>query len=315
MDPVTVSPTLVERAATHIRKNLRRTALGFAAGSSGLRQQSVSSASRNAIVPLVASTTPPDMLGDTRPTRSRAITLDHARLRASHVIDWIGPRTQLSEEFRIIKNKLLRQTFSPSGVTSAGANVVMVTSVRPGEGKTFTALNLALGIAIEPSRHVLLVDADTARQGLREATGLGNQCGLIDALSGDAGELSQVMLRTDIPNLALLFAGTERDDAAELLASSRMLVLLREMSTRYSDRIILIDAPPCTVNSDASALASLVGQVVIVIEAERTQRDEIKIALEMVKDCPNISLILNKVPAASSASLGLYGPYYGPIVQ
>jgi len=316
MEPV-VSPTLVERAATHIRKNLRWTALRFANGSSGLPQQSVSSATGSPVVSLAKSPTPTGTLSvrPARLTRSRAIALDRARLRAAHIIDWVGARTRASEELRIVKRALLRKVFTSPGQTRAGANLVMITSARPGEGKTFTALNLALGIAIEPSHHVLLVDADTTRQGLREVLGLNQESGLLDVLSGNERELSQVILRTDIPNLALVLAGAVRDDTAELLAGSKMVALLQEMGNRYNDRIILIDAPPCTVSSDAAALASSVGQVILVIEAERTQRGEIEVALDMVKNCRDVSLILNKVPVAGSHSLGLYGSYYGGIVQ
>jgi len=311
MDPV-IAPTLVERAAEHLRKNnVRRTALGFATGFSGSLQQSVGPSTRGPIAPPLVPQMDTPGAKATSQASSRTITLDRNRLRAAHVIDWTGARTQLSEELRVIKRQLLRQAFPSPGAARAGANLVMITSARPGEGKTFTSLNLALGIATEPGRHVLLVDADTSRQGVGEVIGLGDQRGLLDVLSGNERELSQVMLRTDIPNFALVPAGVARDDAAELLAGSRMAALLREMSLRYSDRIILIDAPPCLVSSDPLILAGVVGQVLMVIEAERTQRDEIAFALEMVKECQNVSLILNKVQVTNDVSLGLYGSYYG----
>jgi len=310
MDPV-IAPTLVERAAEHLRKNVRRTTLGFANG--GSPQQSVVSTARVHGSPF-SPPTPKAMPGGMAPQRptSRSIVLDYSRLQAAHVNDWSGPRTQVSEELRVIKRQLLRQAFPLPGVIRGDdANLIMTTSARPGEGKTFAALNLAFGIATEPNRHVLLVDADTSRQGVGDVIGLRDQCGLLDVLSGKEPDLSRVILRTDIPNFALLPAGMARDDAAELLASPRMTALLREMSLRYSDRIVLIDAPPCLVSSDPMALAGSVGQVVFIIEAARTQRDEIEFALEMVKDCPNISLILNKVQVTDNASLGAYGPYYG----
>lgn len=310
MDPV-IAPTLVERAAEHLRKNVRRTAPGFATGFSGSLQQSVGPSTRGPIAPPLVPQMDTPRTKATGRAGSRTITLDRNRLRAAQVIDWTGPRTQISEEFRIIKRQLLRQAFPSPGAARAGANLVMITSARPGEGKTFTSLNLALGIATEPSRHVLLVDADTSRQGVGEVIGLGDQRGLLDVLSGNERELSQVMLRTDILNFALVPAGGARDDAAELLAGSRMAALLREMSLRYSDRIILVDAPPCLVSSDPLTLAGIVGQVLMVIEAERTQRDEIAFALEMVKDCQNVSLILNKVQVTNDVFLGSYGPYYG----
>jgi protein-tyrosine kinase len=302
-----MAPTLVERAAEHLRRNVRRTALGLGSSS----QQSVASSARGPIATGVVSPTPPGVPAAkaTRGGGSRKITLDRSRLRAAHIIDWSGTRTQVSEEFRVIKRQLLRQAFPSPGGARAGANLVMITSARPGEGKTFTALNLALGIATEPSRHVLLVDADTSRQGVGEVIGLKDQCGLLDVLSDDEPDLSQVMLRTDIPNFALLLGGVTRDNAAELLAGSRMAALLREMSLRYSDRVILIDAPPCLVSSDPMSLSASVGKVIMVIEADKTQNDEITVALDMVKDCQNVSLILNKTRVNSSMSLGSYGSY------
>jgi protein-tyrosine kinase len=309
VDPV-IRPSLVERAATHLRKTGHQPATGFYTGVAS-PQQSIAPAAPSQV------TIVPPPLSDAldaaakRRTASRTTTLDHGRLLAAHIVNLAGARTRLSEELRIIKRQLLRKAFSSPQANRPGANLFMITSARPGEGKTFTALNLAVSIAVEPDYHVLLIDADTARQGMSETIGLDEQRGLLDVLGTNECELSEVILRTDIPNLALLPTGAERDNAAELLAGPRMGTLLNEISARYRNRIILIDAPPCLVSSDPAALAGRVGEVIMVVEAERTQRDDVEAALEMVTDCSNVSLILNRLQPIVRGSAGEYGSYYG----
>jgi protein-tyrosine kinase len=301
-------PSLVERAATHLRKIGPRPALGF---SNGVASPQLAPAAPTHVLPV-----PPalrdarDVIAERR-TTSRTIILDRGRLLAANVIDLAGTRSRASEELRVIKRQLLRKTFSSPSANRTGANLIMITSARPGEGKTFSALNIAVSIAIEPNHRVLLIDADTVRQGISQAIGLDEQHGLLDLLSDNEREVSDVILQTDIPNLAILPAGAARDDAAELLASPRMVALLSEMCARYSNRIVLIDAPPCLMSSDPAALAGMVGQVVMVVEAGRTQRDDVEAAIEMVKDCSDVSLILNRLQQTLHDSLGAYGSYYG----
>jgi protein-tyrosine kinase len=309
MDPV-IPPSLVERAATYLRKTGHRPALGFSNGVAAPQQSIARAAPSHAVIvppPLPDAPNP----AARRRTTSRTIILDRSRLLAAHVVDMAGTRSRASEELRMIKRQLLRKAFSSPSATRAGANVIMITSARPGEGKTFTALNLAVSIAIEPNHQVLLIDADTVRQGISQAIGLDEPSGLLDALSDDERELTELILRTDIPNLAILPAGAARDNAAELLAGPRMVTLMSEMCVRYSNRIILIDAPPCLVSSDPPALAGIVGQVVMVVEAGRTQRDDVEDALEMMKDCPDVSLILNRSQPIIRRPVGGYGSYYG----
>jgi len=301
--------TLAERVAAHIRESVPAVAPGLL---SRFRQapQQTTFPPKPALPEVLSSELLPTVEQTSR--RSRTITLEPGRLQAVGTIDWTGTRNRHTEEFRIIKRNLLQQAFA-MGRSQPGANVVMITSALPREGKTFVALNLALGIAIEPSYHVLLIDADTSRRGLTEIIAPGHRRGLLDLLGGNETDLSQVMLQTDIPNLAMLPAGDPRDSAAELLAGPRMHALLEEISVRYSDRIILIDAPPSLFSSDPAALSSSVGQIIMVIEANRTQRDQIERTLEMIKRCPQVSLLLNKIDALSVDSFGLYEPYFvGP---
>ncbi len=185
----------------------------------------------------------------------------------------------------------------------------MVTSARPGEGKTFSALNLALAFASERDVKALLVDVDTQRAGLPKILGIPGDKGIVDVLGGNL-DLSDVLIQTDIENLMILPAGRGGPHVPELLSSREMGVLLDEMAQRLGDRYIIIDTPPCMASSDASALAPLVGQIVFVVEAHNTQQAEIEAALSVLSACPRISLLLNKSDALASEHFGSYGYIY-----
>jgi receptor protein-tyrosine kinase len=240
---------------------------------------------------------------------SRSVVLDAARLALAGTIDWTGERTPVMEEVRLIKRRLLRRAFAENDTRSPTSHLVMITSAKPREGKTFTSTNLAISISLEEDYNVLLVDADIRRQALRQNLGLEANQGFVDLLLNNNLDMADVLLRTNIPRLTVLPAGTMSDRAPELLASSRMRDLIDDMASRYNDRIILFDTAPCLVSSDAATLAAYVGQVVFVIEAEQTQQHEIVAALNLISACPNILLVLNKAQPISSTSYGGYGAY------
>jgi protein-tyrosine kinase len=237
------------------------------------------------------------------------VAFNREQLKEGAIIDWSMTRGRVTEELRIIKRQLLNNAFSEGDNAQARADVIMVTSARPHEGKTFTSLNLALSIAQESNRHVLLVDADGSRQGLRRFLTAAELPGLLDLVADPAADAGDAILRTEVPRLSVVLAGTEQHQGPELLASQRMRSLIDEMAARYDDRIIILDAPPCLVSSDPAVLASIVGQVVFVIEADRTQRGEVEASLELLYACPRISLILNKTKVTASNSFGSYGYY------
>src|SRR5579883_512520 len=240
--------------------------------------------------------------------RSREVVLDMNRLALAGAIDWTADRTPVMEEIRLIKRRLLRRAFDKS-VEGGMSHLVMVTSAKPREGKTFTSTNLAISISQEEDYNVLLVDADIRRQALRQNLGLEANRGFVDLLLDPTIDLADVLLRTNIPRLSVLPAGTMSDRAPELLASSRMRDLIEDMAYRYRDRIIIFDTAPCLVSSDAATLAAHVGQTVFVVEAEQTQQHEIVAALNLISACPDISLVLNKAQPIASTSYGGYGAY------
>ncbi|WP_341676079.1 XrtA-associated tyrosine autokinase [Niveibacterium sp. SC-1] len=243
----------------------------------------------------------------------RAVTeIDVARLAALGLVSPEQPNSPIAEQYRIIKRPLLRNVQGRGAAPLANANLVMITSSLPGEGKSFSAINLALSIAMELDHTVLLVDADVSKPSVLNTLGLPPSSGLMDVLLGQASSVGDVILRTSIEKLSVLPAGMPHRRATELLASDSMNRLLDEMATRYSDRIIIFDSPPLLVTTEARALATHMGQVVMVVESERTTQAMVRQALSTIEACPVKLMLLNKTDMASNTGhYGVYGYGYG----
>ena len=187
----------------------------------------------------------------------------------------------------------------------------MVTSAVAGEGKTFTSLNLAISMAMEMDRTVLLVDADVARPGLSRLLRMVDRTGLIDYLGNVPGNLGKVMLRTDVPKLTVVPAGSRDVRSTELLGSNSMRHLLNEIALRYPDRIVLFDSPPLLETSEAAVLANQMGKVILVVESAVTSQYLVKEAIAQVDSVEKVSLILNKTYSSMLFSRYAYGYSYG----
>lgn len=241
---------------------------------------------------------------------SRHVRIDLDRLAAMGYLTPETPRAKMADEFRVIKRPLLQNVDAQvdSGQTG-NANLIMVTSALPGEGKTFVSVNLAMSMAMELDRTVLLVDADVARPALLPRLGVTASRGLLDVLADPSIELSDVLLRTNIEKLTLLPPGTPRAQATELLASDEMDRLLADIASRYSDRIVVFDAPPLLPSTESRVLASKMGQVVFVVEAQKTAQKAVRQALATIETCPVVMPLLNK---ANQSDVGFYYGYgYG----
>jgi protein-tyrosine kinase len=228
------------------------------------------------------------------------LILDRGRLASSGITVPTAERTRTTEEFRLIKRNLMAAwpaIAKPGG--ERPPRIIMITSARPGEGKTFVALNLALAFSSEREVKALLVDVDTHHSALNILFGIRQAKGIVEVLGGSA-DLNTALIRTNLENLLILPSGQGGPHVPELFSSSRMKALLDEMLRRFPDRFIILDTPPCMVSSDAATIASLVGQVVFVVEAHRTQQDEIEAGLSMLSACPRISLLLNKSEQANT---------------
>ncbi len=243
-------------------------------------------------------------------TLSRRVDINLDVLASSGIIRPDAPRSRLADEFRVIKRPLIDNAMGKGAARIKDGNLIMITSALPGEGKTFTAANLAVSIAMELDNTVMLVDADVARPTLLSKMGLPPAKGLLDVLVDDSISLSQVLLRTNIEKLTILPSGTQHPRATELLASDAMARLLEDMSNRYSDRIIIFDSPPLLVTTEARTLASHMGQVVIVVKSEGTTHSDVKHALAAIESCPVRLMLLNQARSSTNDEYG-YGYSYG----
>jgi receptor protein-tyrosine kinase len=222
----------------------------------------------------------------------RILNIDRAKLRRQGMVTPDGARSPIAESFRRIKRRILANIANAK--PGVPANLVMVTSAFPREGKTFCAINLAISIALEMDHTVLLVDADVAKPGIPSALGVKVESGLMDVLLDRRVDLAEVLCDTDIHKLTLLPAGRAHQRTTELLASEAMRALLQQMAERHPDRIVVFDAPPLLAASEASVLASRMGQIVLVVEAGKTSEAELKNALGCI-DLSNVAgVVLNK---------------------
>ena len=218
------------------------------------------------------------------------------------------PRSRLADEFRIIKRPLISNASGKRVTPIKNGNLIMVTSSMPGEGKTFSAVNLAMSIAMELDQTVLLVDADVARPAIPRTLGLPSGKGLLDILQSKSFDLDNACIRTNIEKLTILTSGTPHARATELLASDAMDRLLGDITARYPDRIVIFDSPPLLVTTEARELATHMGQIVFVVQAESTLQADVKKALAMIESCPIKMIVLNQ---ARTAAQGGYGYGYG----
>ncbi len=234
--------------------------------------------------------------------------LDFDALSESGYITSGNDNTQFAEEYRLIKRPLLANAFGKGAAPVDMGNLIMITSSIPGEGKTFTSINLALSIALERDTTVLLVDADVVSPKLSRLFSLDKQPGLIDIIDDTSKNLSDVIINTDNPKLRIIPAGQLHEQSTELLASDRMRQLCEELSYRYPDRIIIFDSPPFLNTTQAKVLTRFMGQIMVVVEAGETHKSAITEMTEQLGDDKVVGMILNKCKIAKKS---IYGGYYG----
>lgn len=300
----------IERAAEALRRSGNKSLVERTAERVGAQGQPLTSASPE---PVAEKRSPrPDKTAEGHPQEAGPfVTLDLQRLRVKHVINPKGPRTQTAEEFRRIKRPLLWKALGQRDNSIKNGNVIMVTSAKPREGKTLTSVNLALSIAVESDVTVLLVDADATNPSIPSLLDVELGRGLLDVIADNDLELSDVLVRTNLPNFRILPAGNPHPLSTELLASDKMVCLIQKMATRYRDRIIILDGPPILTSSEAGVLAEHVGQIVFVIAAEETSKAVVDAALDAIGHCEHIGLVLNKTRSPLGAKrLGAYSYYY-----
>jgi exopolysaccharide/PEP-CTERM locus tyrosine autokinase len=249
------------------------------------------------------------------PVRPRAPVLpvaaiDRDLLRESAFIVPDGPVTSISEEFRIVKRRLLAsvQAEANAGLGIA-AQRILICSANPGDGKTYSAINLALSIATEKDHDVLLVDADFAKPSILSSLGIAGQQGFMDALADPAVAVEDLVIPTDIPGLSVLPAGRQTNTDSEYLASARTQDVLASLTAGRPGRIVIFDSPPLLAASPAATLAQHVGHALMVVRADVTSERALRDALSLIAGCNQIQLMLNGVKFSPSGRS--FGSYYG----
>lgn len=235
------------------------------------------------------------------------VRIDRERLRGHEILPPPHQERRIADDYRQIKRPLIERAFSGE-TKSTNVRVIMTASALPGDGKTFTSVNLALSMALEKDVSVLLIDADVAKPHISELLGITAERGLLDALRDEALSIESMVLPTDVPGLSVLSAGTASSTATELLASSRMERILEELCAHDPKRIMLLDSPPLLLTTESRVLAAAAGQVVLIVKAGVTPQQAVLDALDLLGNDKSVGLVLNQSDEAKHAG---YYEYYG----
>lgn len=238
------------------------------------------------------------------------ICIDRESLRRAGLMAPEDHERRLAEEYRQIKRPVLSNaTQKATNANVEHGNLVMVTSAMPGEGKTFTGINLALSIAREKDWHVLLVDGDVAKPHLTDLFGLNDAPGLLDLLRDPSLSVEQCILPTDISGVFVLPAGQQDEEATELLASQRMMAVRDLLANLSPGLIVLFDSPPLLLTTESRELATHVGQVLVVVKAQSTTHQQVVQAVSFLDSTKAISLVLNQAEFGADTFVYGYGVY------
>jgi protein-tyrosine kinase len=249
-----------------------------------------------------------DPLPPAFPVVRHRLAIDRALLAGQGMIVPGAAVTPLAEEFRLVKRQLLLTAATVAD--AAKARAILVCSAKPNDGKTFCAINLALSLAAEPDREIVLVDADFAKPDVLATLGTeARGPGLLDAIRNAAIGAEELIVDTDVPQLSLLPAGTRSHSDTELLGSARAAQVLRDLSAANPRRILVFDSPPALAASPAAVLASHVGQVMLVVRADVTSESDLREAVALLDGCDQVQLVLNAV--AFQPGGRRFGSYYG----
>ena len=244
-------------------------------------------------------------------TLPRLVAVDRVALRAAGLVPEEIAERHLADQYRRIKRPILEKVQALRTANAPWAQSVMVAGALPGDGKTFTSINLALSIASERDFTVLLVDADVAKPHVSRAFDVAAQPGLLDALLDGSVEAESMVLPTDVPGLSILPAGRPHEAATELLASARMATLAARLAEGDSRRVILFDSSPLLLSSEAWAVANVVAQIVLVVHAGATPQQAVRDAIAHIPADKLTGLVLNQSNAAALDDGYGYGYGYG----
>jgi len=248
---------------------------------------------------------------DIEPSTTALLNIDLDNLDKRGYLINTGERKSIKDEFRQIKRTLLNNAFGNGAKLLNHPNLIMVSSAKPNEGKTFVSINLALSIALEQDKTVLLIDADVLRPSVGRELGTENTEGLIEYLLKEEKHVSEIIFNTNIDKLKLIPAGTPHHLSNELLASEKMAALASELASRYPDRVVIFDCPPLIGVTETLVLANLMGQAIVVVEESKTSIANIKAATEPLNEDLAVGIVLNKAIRSHKDLYGYYGYGYG----
>jgi exopolysaccharide/PEP-CTERM locus tyrosine autokinase len=225
-----------------------------------------------------------------------------------NLVSLMDPQSHEAEQFKILRTNLL---FPVSGKAPQS---ILVTSSVPGEGKSFVSANLAISIALNANKHVLLIDCDLRKPDISDRFGFGPVRGLTNYLTGQA-DLASLLLKTSVDKLTILPGGATPSNPSELMSSEKMAELLEEVKNRYSDRLIVIDTPPPSMAAETSFLARHVDGIIVVSKHTHTPREELEDLIDQMGSEKILGTVVNFVESRSRdygyKKYGQYGRRYG----
>lgn len=239
---------------------------------------------------------------------TRVVHVNREQMRAAGVFPQPAEERRIVQQFRQIKRPLVAGALGRGGPQLPNGHLIMMASALPGDGKTFTSVNLALSLALEKDVSVVLVDADVAKPHITRIFGVDDEPGLLDVLRDESLDAESVVLSTDVPNLSILPAGRPSDTATELLASARMQAVAARLGSADPTRIVVFDSPPLLLTTESRALSAAVGQIVLVVGAGSTPQKAVFDALDILGEGKQIGLVLNQCDENSHEG---YYDYYG----
>lgn len=256
-----------------------------------------------------AARVPPPVAPAAPAVRStRIVNVNREQMRTAGVYPQPAEERRIVQQFRQIKRPLVAAALGRGGAQLPNGHLIMLASALPGDGKTFTSVNLALSLAMETDISVVLVDADVAKPHITRIFGVDDEPGLLDVLRDETCDPESVVLSTDVPNLSVMPAGRLSETATELLASPRMHAVAARLGSAEPTRIVLFDSPPLLLTTESRALSSVVGQIVLVVGAGSTPQKAVFDALDLLGEGKQIGLVLNQCDEAGHEG---YYDYYG----
>lgn len=248
------------------------------------------------------------------PARSTVIQIDRERLRERSLYPVADSGHRLQDDYRSIRREVtsaMQQWPLPEGPTVGP--IVVVTSALPGDGKSFTALNLALSIASEGIHEVLLIDGDTVRRSITTAMGVEDSPGLIELLVGGGRDFMELTHATSVERLHFLPAGRRFDGASDLFSNGRVGPLFTAMRSMLDGQVVIVDTAPLLLSSETPVLTDAAGQVLLVVRAGTTLQDSIKDAASRIKSTVPVGLVLNAWEPVLPSEKKTYDSYEGYI--